>query len=92
MFILSAEKSKFYKIKRGQTKREVSLFLSRPIAGECFSGRIIPADTDYTVCIANAGETFFSLSQKWGVPENELKELNGGIIYPGCKILVPHKN
>lgn len=89
MFILSPEKSKFYKVKRGQTKNEVALFLSRPVQGECYAGRIIPAAENFFVYAAEAGETFQSLSKKFSVPESELEKSNGGIIYPGRKLLVP---
>lgn len=91
MFALKTEKSRFYRVKRGQSAREVSYALGQPVSGEISGGMIISVNDNYTIYSAKEGESFYTLSQKFGVSEDEIKNANGGVIYPSCKLFIPSR-
>ncbi len=91
MFTLIPEKSRFYRVKRGQNAREVSISLGQPVLEDLSGGMIIPVNDGYIIHEAGEGETFYSLSQKFGVSEDAVKKANGGVIYPSCKLFIPSR-
>ena len=92
MFTLSAEKNKYYRIKQGQSGQEVSSRFCVPVTGSVFAGRIITLDKEYSEYEVSAGESYKSISKAFGVPEGELKEINGNrAVYPTQKLLIPRK-
>lgn len=92
MFKLETEKSRFFRIRRGLEKADVEIMLECPVPGETFCGRIIECGGDYRVYVARPGDNYRSLAVRFGVTEEELKNLNSGkIIYPTCRIFAPLK-
>lgn len=93
MFTLVTEKSRFFRVKRGQSGEEIEKFFISPVCGKAFAGRIIEIKTNLSVCTANAGDTYRTLAAKLGADEEVLRELNGGKpVYPTRKIFYPRKN
>lgn len=92
MFTLVTEKSKFFRVKRGQCAAEIEKTLQTPVSGVAFSGAIVEVKQNLRVYIARAGESYRSIALKTGVSENELKEINRfKPVYPTCKIFIPRK-
>ena len=93
MFTLVTQKSKFYRVKRGQTKSSVEKELGFPVYGSFFAGKIIPVfEKKFKVYSAAVGDTYKSIAEKFQSDEQELKTFNGGKpVYPTCKIFVPLK-
>lgn len=91
MFELIAEKNTFFRIKDGQSARDLSFALLSPVAGDAFCGRIVKVESGSLekYCVKPC-ESYKSIAQARGVSESELMALNGGEkIYPTCTILVP---
>lgn len=85
---LQLDKSKFYRIKRGQSHAEVERELSLPVKNS-FAGAVIPSVTcsEYAVL---PFETYASLALKFGVEEEKLKNFNfGRMLYPSRVIYIP---
>ena len=93
MFTLVTDRSKFYRVKRGQSADEIESVLKIPVRGEAFTGRIIEVgDTAYTRYIADVGDTYRTIALKFGADEAMLKEANGNKpVYPTKKVFVPFK-
>jgi len=89
MFTLIEENRPFYRIKRGQSAKEVSDRLCVPVKGESFGGRIIDCGKTYIIYRARPGDSFLSVSEKFGVNETDLEKLNGGVVFPSRKIYIP---
>lgn len=90
MFTLITQKSKFFKVKRGQTGEEIEKIFSVPVCGEPFGGQIINTEERYSVYTAKVGETYRSIAQQFGLSEAELADINNSKpVYPTCKLFVP---
>ena len=93
MFTLITDRSRYFKIKRGQSSGEVERVLNTPVCGKVFAGRIVKvADERLFAVTADVGDTYRTIAAKYGVAEPHLKEINGSRpVYPTCKIFVPKK-
>lgn len=93
MITLVKDKSRFYRVKRGQDCCEIEARLSVPVSGAVFAGRIIETpSTPFKVYSACVGDTYRTVALKFGVEEQALKDINGGkVVYPTCKLFVPCK-
>lgn len=88
MEYLKLDKSKFYRIKRGQTAKEAESVLSQPVDG-CFDGKIIPVGVceKYSV---KPFESYASIAAAHGLSENVLSDFNfGRALYPTRVIFIP---
>lgn len=91
MFTLVTDRSKYFRVKRGQTRSDIESTLKTPVKGEIFAGRIIklsPRELDeYT---AEVGDNYRIIAEKLALDVEELKELNDNKpVYPTCKVFVP---
>ena len=85
---LKLNQSLFYRVKSGQTAREVEKILGVPL-NNCYGGAIINV-SDCSTHTVQPFETYASIAQKYGVEEMALKEFNGARpLYPTCKIFIP---
>ena len=93
MFTLITDRSRYFKIKRGQSSGEIERVLNTPVCGKVFAGRIIRvADEQLVPVSAGVGDTYRTIAAKYGADEARLKEINGSkTVYPTCKIFVPKK-
>ncbi len=93
MFTLVTDKSRYFRVKRGQVSEDIEKALGMPVIGEVFAGEIIPViDIKLTLYTAAVGDTYRSIALKTGADEATLKKINGGKhIYPTCKLFVPCK-
>lgn len=93
MFTLVTDRSRFYKVKRGQTPREIENVYEIPVCGYVYSGKILAMEyKPYMRYSAKAGETLRSIAAKFGVEYELLEELNGkSPVYPTRKIFLPYK-
>ncbi len=93
MFTLITDRSRYFKIKRGQSAGEVEAELNTPVFGQAFAGMVVSVEAERLVRIsAGVGDSYRTLAAKYGADENRLKRLNGGKpVYPTCKIFVPKK-
>ena len=91
MFTLITERSRYFKIKRGQSSGEVETALNTPVCGKVFAGRVVKVSDELLERItADVGDSYSTIAEKYGVAEPHLKEINGSRpIYPTCKIFVP---
>lgn len=88
MQLLKLEKSKFYRIKGGQTAAEAERALRMPVEN-CFAGKIVAA-TCCEVYEARPFDTYASVAAAFGVGEEELENFNfSRPIYPTRIIYVP---
>ena len=88
MQMLQLDRSKFYRVKRGQTAKQIEKVLSVP-ANSCFDGAVIVVEncSEYSV---QPFETYSSVAAKLRVQEDILKNFNGNRpLYPSCKIYIP---
>ena len=94
MFTLVTDRSKYFRVKRGQSAEEVESELKTPVQGAVFAGRIIEvADGNFERYAAQVGDTYRTIALKFGADEEELKKTNGfRPVYPTCKLFVPCKN
>lgn len=93
MFTLVTDKSRYFRVKRGQVSEDIEKALGMPVIGEVFAGEIIPViDIKLMLYTAAVGDTYRSIALKTGADEATLKKINGGKhIYPTCKLFVPCK-
>ncbi len=92
MFTLVKDKSRFFRVKQGQSDREVELALNTPVSG-VFGGAIIEAAEDFLVYVATPRDSYRSLSEMFGVSEDELRKINfGRPVYPTCRLFIPRKS
>ena len=93
MFTLITDRSRYFKIKRGQSSGEVEAVLNTPVCGKAFAGRVIKVSDERLVRISvGVGDNYRTIAEKYGVAEPHLKEINGARpVYPTCKIFVPKK-
>ena len=91
MFTLVTDRSKYFRVKRGQTKAEVEAALCVPLKNS-FNGAIAEVGEKMQVYTCRPLESYLSLSRKFGIPVEELKEANfSKPVYPSCKLFVPCK-
>ena len=93
MFTLITDRSRYFKIKRGQSRGEIERVLNIPVCGKVFAGRIVKvADERLFAVTAGVGDTYRTIAARSGTAEALLKEINGcKPVYPTCKIFVPKK-
>lgn len=92
MFTLTLCRSKYYKVKRGQTKNDISNTFSCPVIGDVFEGALIKISPypyqKYTVKI---GEDYGEIAHRFGVEEFALRSLNGDKkLFPASRVFVPN--
>ncbi|MDE7083572.1 MAG: hypothetical protein K2O89_07740 [Clostridia bacterium] len=91
MFTLVTDRSKYFRVKRGQTKSEVEAAFRIPIKN-FFCGAIAEIGEEMEVYTCKPLENYNSVSLKFGVSAEELKRLNfSKPLYPSCKLFVPCK-
>ena len=91
MFTLVTDRSKYFRVKRGQTKAEVESVLRTPIKN-FFCGAIAETAEELELCICRPMESYQSISSKCGISVEELKRINfSRPVYPSCKLFVPCK-
>ena len=93
MFTLVTDRSKYFRVKRGQGADEVRSVLKTPVGGAVFAGRIIKVyDGNLVEYSASVGDTYRNVALKFGADEEQLKKINGyKPVYPTCKLFVPCK-
>ncbi len=93
MFTLVTDRSKFYRVKRGQSARDIENVFEIPVRGAAFSGEILEiGDIFYTRYVADVGDTYRTIAEKFGTDPFLLEEINGGKpVYPTRKLFVPYK-
>ena len=93
MFTLITDRSRYFKVKRGQNAGEMEKVLNTPVCGKVFAGRIVKVVKEpLAVVTAGVGDSYKSIAAKYSVSESYLKEINGSKpVYPTCKIFVPKK-
>ncbi len=91
MFTLVTDRSKYFRVKRGQSAGEIEKVLKTPVQGCAFNGRIIEVSKEnLTVYKACVGDTYRTVAEKFGADEEKLKRINSGKpVYPTCKLFVP---
>ncbi len=91
MFTLITEKSRYFKIKRGQNASQIESVLNVPVCGKAFAGRVITVPDKCLIKIeASVGDSYKTIAVKYGADESYLREINGfKPVYPTCKIFVP---
>ncbi|MDE6597433.1 MAG: LysM peptidoglycan-binding domain-containing protein [Clostridia bacterium] len=93
MFTLVTDRSKYFRVKRGQSAAEIESTLNTPVTGCAFAGKIIPvSEKNLRRYVAQVGDTYRTIALKFGADENELKKANNfKPVYPTCKVFVPCK-
>lgn len=91
MFTLVSDRSRYFRVKRGQSAAEIEAQLKTPVNGAAFAGRILKvADGDFKLYSAKVGDTYRTVALKFNADEEELKKINGlKPVYPTCKLFVP---
>ena len=85
---LKSVRTRFYRVKSGQTAEEIERELSIPLS-EVFAGMIIPLKK-YEVYVAEPFDDYLSVSKKFSIGEEELKSANlNRPIYPTAKVYIP---
>ena len=92
MFTLVTDRSKYFRVKRGQSGEEVESVLCCPVFGKAFCGAIIETGEKLTPYIALPLENYNTVARKFGVSAEELKRVTRSKpVYPSCKLFVPCK-
>ena len=93
MFTLITDRSRYFKVKRGQSSGEIERVLNTPVCGRVSAGRIVKVAEERLVIItAGVGDSYRTIAAKCGVPQSHLEEINGyKPVYPTCKIFMPKK-
>lgn len=91
MFTLVTDRSRYFRVKRGQNACEIERALNIPVPPSVFAGEILPvSEAVFSVYKAVVGDTYRTVALRFGVEEGELKKANGfRPVYPTCKIFVP---
>lgn len=91
MFTLVTDKSKYFRVKRGQSAAEIEKVFKCPVPGKVFAGAVIRlTEGKFLKYSAKPGDSYKSVAEKFGVDEGELKKLNAcKPVYPTCKLFVP---
>ena len=88
MQMLQLDRSRFYRVKKGQTSKQIEKVLFVP-ANCCFEGAVISVENckEYVV---QPFETYSTIGAKFGIKVDMLKNFNGNRpLYPSCKIFIP---
>ena len=93
MFTLITDRSRYFKVKRGQSVGDIEGVLNTPVCGKVFAGRIVKvAEEQLTAITATVGDSYRTIAERYGISQARLAEINGGKpVYPTCKIFVPKK-
>lgn len=92
MFTLVTDRSKYFRVKRGQCREEIEAELCIPIGENTFRGAIVEVGERLEIYVVRPLESYESISRKLGVPCEELKRINlSKPVYPSCKLFVPCK-
>lgn len=91
MFTLITDRSRYFKVKRRQSRGEIETALKTPVIGEAFAGRVIEVyEKELTAVSADVGDSYRTIAEKYGADEELLKKINGlRPVFPTCKIFVP---
>lgn len=91
MFTLVTDRSKYFRVKRGQSAGEIERVLKTPVSGAAFAGRIIAVESENLAEYSAAvGDTYRTIALKLGIDEQRLRKLNADKpVYPTCKLFVP---
>ncbi len=93
MLKLVCERSAFYRIKKGQTQKQISETLFTAGIGGVFDGKIIVLKEKFYPYTVKVGETYSSIAQKFALSEQFLMQANENCtIYPTVTIYVPQNN
>ena len=92
MFTLVTDRSKYFRVNRGQNSGEIERVLKTP-AFNAFAGAIIEvAESGLIQYSAEVGDTYKSIALKYSADEEKLKKINANRpVYPTCKLFVPCK-
>lgn len=91
MFTLVTDKSKYFRVKDGQSREEVEAALRVPV-GETFAGKIIERGEPMEIYVVKPLENYRTIARKLGVSEEELETVNAHKpVYPTCRLFVPYK-
>ncbi len=86
---LVLERGRFYRIKSGQMREELIKTLNYPV-GEVYGGKIISLSEKYEEYVADVGESYLSIAQKFSIDSESLISLNGNTpVYPTARIFIP---
>ena len=93
MFTLITDRSRYFKVKRGQSSGEIERVLNTPVCGNAFAGRIIKVAEEPLIRVtAGVGDSYRTIAEKCGVSQSQIEQINGyKPVYPTCKIFVPKK-
>ena len=93
MFTLITDRSRYFKVKRGQSAGEIERVLNTPVGAGAFAGMIVKvAEEELIIVTADVGDSYRSIAEKYAVSRSRLEQINGGKpVYPTCKIFVPKK-
>lgn len=91
MFTLITDRSRYFKVRRGQSAQDIEKVLRTPVNGRAFAGRIIKVSENALEAVTvGVGDTYRTVAEKYGVSEARLREINcDKPVYPTCKIFVP---
>lgn len=91
MFTLVTDKSKYFRVKRGQSAAEIERALDAPVCARVFEGAVIRiSEGKFLKYTAKPGDSYKTVAAKFGADEEELKKLNAfKPVYPTCKLFVP---
>lgn len=91
MFTLVTDRSKYFRVKRGQTKTEVEAELNTPLK-EFFYGAVCEVIDGLEPYIVQPMESYETVARKTGASVEKLKRINfSRPLYPTCKLFVPCK-
>lgn len=89
MFTLVTDRSKFFRVKGGQSRREIEETFCVPVLG-VFGGAIVSLEGRFTVYEAVPGDTYRSLAARFRLDEEALRRANHDRpVYPTRKLFVP---
>ncbi len=91
MFTLVTDRSKYFRVKRGQCAKEIENVFDFPVNGRAFAGAIVViGEKNLVRYTAKVGDTYRTVALKFGTDEDRLKSINGNKpVYPTCKLFVP---
>ena len=90
MSMLSLDRGAFYRVKRGQTPREIEQAFGVP-ANSAFAGGIICLG-DFIVHKVGPHESYESVAALYQIDAETLRKLNSDrLIYPSQKLFVPRR-
>ena len=93
MFTLITDRSRYFKVKRGQSLKEIERVLNTPVYVKAAAGAIVKVVEEPLITVtAGVGDSYHTIAGRYGVSQSRLEEINGHKpVYPTCKIFVPKK-